>query len=598
MPEYRAPIRDIQFVIRELLGVEDHYANLSGCEQVSGDELGAIFDAGAQFAEQVLAPINRSGDEQGCSFVDGAVTTPDGFAEAFYAYCKGGWQGLNIAAEYGGQGLPPSVGMVVGEMNGAANYAWTMYPGLAQAPITCLVNGGSDAQKQVWLPRLVSGEWAGTMCLTEAHCGSDVGLVRTRARDNGDGTYAIDGTKIFISGGEQDITPNIIHMVLARVAGAPEGTKGISLFIVPKYLVEPDGALGERNGVRCGAIERKMGIKASATCVMNFDGATGYLVGEENRGLEVMFNIMNAARLGTALQGVSLGELSFQGALAYARERLQMRSLTGAKNPDGPADPIIVHADVRRMLMTQKALTEGSRSFIYWLSRQVDLTKYGSEEQASEADELLSLLTPIAKAFCTEAGVEVCGIGMQVFGGHGYIRDHGMEQALRDARIATIYEGTTGIQSLDLLGRKVMGSGGSLLRNFTKRIHKFCQRQGDNAAMAEFVEPLAELNSEWGDITMKVGEKAVVSADEIGAASVDYTLYSGYVSLAYMWAQMAEVALAKLEAGDADSAFYQAKLATARFYFKRILPRTMAHAAAALAGADTVMQLDCDAFAF
>ena len=598
MPQYRAPIRDMQFVIRDLLGVEDHYASLSGCEQVTGDLLDAILEAGAQFAEEVLAPINRAADEQGCSFADGAVTTPDGYAEAFRAYCDGGWQGLNIDQQYGGQGLPPSVGLAVGEMNGAANYAWSMYPGLAHAPMTCIINGGSEAQKQAWLPRLVSGQWAGTMCLTEAHCGSDVGLLRTKARDNGDGSYSVDGTKTFISGGEQDITENIVHAVLARLEGAPEGTKGISLFLVPKFLLDQNGELGARNGVNCGAIEHKMGIKGSATCVMNFDGATGYLLGEENRGLEVMFNIMNTARLGTALQGVSLGELSSQGALAYARERLQMRSLTGVKNPDGPADPIIVHPDVRRMLMTQKALTEGSRAFIYWLARLADIAKFGPEEQAKEADDLMSLLTPVAKAFCTETGVEVCSTGMQVFGGHGYIRDHGMEQALRDVRISTIYEGTTGIQSLDLLGRKVMGSGGKLLRNFTKRIHKFCEGQADKPVLADYTGPLAQLNAQWGDITMKVGEKAMESADEIGAASVDYAMFSGYVSLAYMWAQMAEVALAKLETDPADAAFYQAKLATARFYYQRILPRAQAHAAAALAGADTVMQLDEDAFAF
>jgi hypothetical protein len=588
----------MQFVIRELLGLEDHYSSLHGCESVSGELLDAIMAGGAQFAEQVLAPLNRSGDEQGCRYEAGAVTTPDGFREAFQAYCAGGWQGLGVALEDGGQGLPPSVGMILGEMNGAANYAWSMYPGLAHAPITCIVNGGTEAQKRQWLPPLISGEWAGTMCLTEAHCGSDVGLLRTRASDNGDGSYAISGTKMFISGGEQDITDNIVHAVLARVEGAPEGIRGISLFLVPKVLLDAEGALGQRNGVHCGAIENKMGIKGSATCVMHFDGATGYLLGELNRGLEVMFKIMNTARLGTALQGVSLGDLSFQGALAYARERLQMRALTGPSNPQDPADPIIVHPDIRRMLMTQKALSEGSRAFIYWLARLADQVQYGTAERAAQAEELLSLLTPIAKAFCTETGFEACNLGVQIYGGHGYIRDNGMEQLLRDARIASLYEGTTGIQSLDLLGRKVMGSGGALLRRFTKLIHRFCEAQQGNAALAEFTVPLGECNAEWGDITMKIGEKALHNADEIGAASVDYTLYSGYIALAYMWAQMALVAQEQLEAGAADSRFYQAKLDTARFYFQRLLPRTRAHAAAALAGADAVMHLDADDFAF
>ncbi len=598
MSQYRAPLRDMQFVIKELLGVEDHYARLSGCEEVGEDLLEAISQSGAKFAEQVLAPINGSGDSQGCRFDHGQVTTPDGFAEAFREFGAGGWQGLRIPVADGGQGLPPSAGIAVSEMFGAANYAWSMYPGLAQAPITCIRAGGTEQQKQTWLPRLISGEWAGTMCLTESHCGSDVGLVRTKAIANGDGSYRISGTKIFISGGEHDMTPNIIHAVLARLEGAPAGTKGISLFIVPKVLLNEDGSLGERNAVHCGSIEKKMGIKGSATCVMNFDGATGYLLGEENRGLEVMFKIMNAARIGTALQGVSLGDASFQGALAYAQERLQMRALSGPKNPDGPADPIIVHPDVRRMLMTQKALTEGSRAFLYWLSRLTDLAEYGSAEDAKVADDLMSVLTPIAKAFCTETGFEVTSLGVQVYGGHGYIHEHGMEQLMRDMRIAMIYEGTTGIQSLDLLGRKVMGSGGELLRNFTKLVHKFCKAHADDEAMAGFIAPLQAANAQWGDLTMQIGTRAMQNPDEVGAASVDFTMFSGYVVLAYLWAQMAQVAQRKLAEGAADRAFYEAKLVTARYYFERILPRTSGHAAGALAGADSVMALDAGHFAF
>ena len=590
MPEYRAPLRDMNFINKELLGLE-HYQQLNGCEELGEDLWDAITDAGAKFAENVLAPINRSGDEQGCRLTDGQVTTPDGFADAFRQYGEAGWQTLTIPASEGGQGLPPSLGTTIAEMTSAANYAWSMYPGLAHAPITCIRAGGSATQKATYLPKLYSGEWAGTMCLTESHCGSDVGLLRTKASLNTDGSYSISGTKVFISGGEQDITDNIIHAVLARVEGAPEGTKGISLFLVPKLMVNEDGSLGARNDVHCGSVEKKMGIKGSATCVMNFDGATGFLLGEENRGLEVMFKIMNAARLGTALQGVCLGEASFQGALAYANERLQMRALSGPKNPEGLADPIIVHPDVRRMLMTQKALVEGSRAFIYWLARLNDLSQHGSDIQATEADDIMALLTPVAKAFCTETGFEVTSLGVQVLGGHGYISEHGMEQLMRDMRIAMIYEGTTGIQSLDLLGRKVMGSGGKLLRNFTKQIHKFCEAHKDNESLKDMLSMLAEVNAQWGEITVKIGEKAMEDPDEIGAASVDYTLFSGYVALGYMWAQMAELAQRKINEG-ADPDFYTAKMATAQFYFQRILPRAEAHARAAVAGADTVMALD------
>ncbi|HQQ62196.1 MAG TPA: acyl-CoA dehydrogenase C-terminal domain-containing protein [Pseudomonadales bacterium] len=599
MPSYSAPLRDIHFVLNELLDSASHYGSLQGCEPVSPDEMLAIIDSGRQFAEEVLQPLNKSGDEQGCKFENGKVTIPAGFADAFHQYCADGWQGFGVPVAHGGQGLPGSLGMVVNEMMGAANWAWTMYPGLAHAPVTCLLHGGTPEQQAMFLPKIVSGEWAGTMCLTEAHCGSDVGLLRTKAVKQADGSYKISGTKIFISAGEHDITSNIIHAVLARVEGAPKGTKGISLFIVPKINVNADGSLGAANNVNCGSIEKKMGLKGSATCVMNFDGATGYLVGEENRGLEIMFNMMNSARLGTGLQGLALGEASFQGALKYARERLQMRSLTGKKNPDGEADPIIVHPDVRRMLMTQKAIVEGQRAFLYWCSQLVDKTHFApTAEEKKSAEDLLGLLTPIAKAFCTETGVEVCNIGIQVFGGHGYIHEHGMEQIARDVRISTIYEGTTGIQALDLIGRKVMGSGGELLRNFTKVIHKFCEAHKDAADMAPFCAQLSDVNKQWGELTMAIGERAMKDAEEVGAASVDYTMYSGYIALAYMWAQMAQVAQAKIAAGADSDGFYAAKLATARFYFARILPRTGFHYAAALAGAETVMAIAEEKFAF
>lgn len=597
MLSYKAPLRDIRFVLNDLLDIS-HYQNLDGCDALGEDVVSAIIENAAKFAEEVLAPLNKAGDEEGCHFDNGKVTVPRGFAAAYHQYCTDGWQGFSLPQEHGGQGLPSSLGAAIGEMMGAANWAWTMYPGLAHAPVTCLLHGGTPEQQAFYIPKIIAGEWAGTMCLTEAHCGSDVGLLRTKAVKQADGSYKLSGTKIFISAGEHDITENIIHAVLARVEGAPKGTKGISLFIVPKVLVNPDGALGERNAVHCGSIEKKMGLKASATCVMHFDGATGYLVGQENRGLEIMFNMMNSARLGTAQQGLALSEASFQGALKYARERLQMRSLTGKKNPDGEADPIIVHPDVRRMLMTMKAIVEGQRAFLYWCGQLLDRTQCGSEEQRKEADDLLSLMTPIAKAFCTESAVEVCNLGIQVFGGHGYIHEHGMEQLARDVRISTIYEGTTGIQALDLIGRKVMGSGGALLRNVTKLIHKFCEANKAHADMAALCAALAECNSEWGDMTMKIGERAMQDAEEVGAASVDYTMYSGYVLLGFMWAQMARVALDKIAAGVDSDGFYAAKLATARFYFTRILPRAHMHASAALAGAETVMAISEEKFSF
>jgi alkylation response protein AidB-like acyl-CoA dehydrogenase len=463
--------------------------------------------------------------------------------------------------------------------------------------VTCLLNGGTEEQKKRYLPKILTGEWAGAMCLTESHCGSDVGLLRTKATPNGDGTYTLSGTKIFISGGEQDLTGNIVHAILARVEGAPAGTKGVSLFIAPKNWVEEDGTEGEFNNITCGSIEKKMGLKASATCVMNYDGARAVLLGEEGRGLDVMFKLMNSARIGTALQGLSMAEASLQGSVTYARERLQMRSLTGKKNPEGPADPIIVHPDVRRMLMTQKAFTEGSRAFVYWLAQLVDHEKFGDEEQKKAAEDLLGMLTPTAKAFCTEVSQEVTNLGMQVFGGHGYISEHGMEQIVRDGRISTIYEGTTGIQALDLLGRKVMGSQGALLASVTKLIHKYCKANCDNESLQSFIEPMQALNKEWGEITMQVGEKTMTNPDELGAASVDYLMYSGYVILGYLWMQMANVSQEKIAEGSNDP-IYKSKIATAQFYFERILPRAQVHKAAIQAGAASTMALTEEEFVF
>ena len=601
MPAYRAPLRDIDFVLNELLDSDSHYAGLRGCEPLEPESRTAVVRAAASFAEQIVAPLFRTGDEQGCRFQGGSVTTPDGYKEAFRKYGEAGWQALTAPAADGGQGLPSSLGMIVNEMIGAGSWAWSMYPGLALAPVSCLLSAGSDDQKSKYLPKLLTGQWAGTMCLTEAHCGTDVGLIRTKATRHSDGGYRISGTKIFVSGGEHDLCDNIIHTILARVEGAPEGTKGVSLFLVPKFLVNDDGTLGRRNDIECSSIEQKMGLKGSATCVMNFDAAEGVLLGTENHGLEPMFKLMNTARLGTALQGLAMGEISFQGAVAYARERLQMRSLTGIKNPGGEADPIIVHPDVRRMLMTQKAFVEGQRAFIYWLSQQIDLSRHGdSEDSCKQASELLELLTPIAKAFCTETAQEVTNLGLQVFGGHGYIAENGMEQIVRDGRICTVYEGTTGIQALDLIGRKVLATGGHLLRNVTALIREYCDRAAANPLLVEFIEPLTALNSEWESLTDEISEKAMSNLDELGAASVDYAMFSGYVMLAYMWAQMAEVTIARIDHGDGSDAgaFYAAKLSTARFYYRRILPRTTAHAVAARSGAADMMELDEDGFAF
>ncbi|WP_372864380.1 acyl-CoA dehydrogenase C-terminal domain-containing protein [Spongiibacter sp.] len=593
MPQYKAPLRDINFVLKNVLNADAHFASLAGREEVSEDLLDAIIAEGAKFAENVLSPLNQVGDQEGCVWSEDGVKTPTGFKEAYQQFAEGGWPSMTADPKFGGQGLPNSLGLVLTEMVSSGCWSWGMYTGLSQSAARLLENYAAEELQNTYLPKMTDGTWGGTMCLTEPHCGSDLGILRTKAEANADGSYNVTGTKIFISGGEHDMMENIIHLVLARIEGAPAGTKGISLFLVPKFLPDADNNIGERNGVSCGSIEHKMGIKASATCVMNFDGAKGFLVGEENRGLQAMFHMMNSARLGTALQGLSAGEASFQGALEYARERLQMRSLSGPKNPDGPADPLIVHPDVRRMLLTQKAFAEGSRAFIYWVAQLVDTFYFSGDEQArKDAEELSELLTPIAKAFVTETGLESANYGMQIFGGHGYISEWGMEQIVRDLRISTLYEGTTGIQALDLLGRKVMGSGGKQLAVFTKIIHKFCEEQSSRSEMAGFVSKLAELNKEWGEVTMKLGEKAMQNPDEVGAASVDYLMYSGYISLAYMWARMAAVAVD----GAADDDFLKAKLQTAQFYYDRLLPRTESHKLAMLNGADSLMAMPAEAF--
>lgn len=599
MPQYTAPLRDMHFVLHELLNAEQHYDKLPAFNgMVTKDLINQYLEAAADFCEKELSPLNQVGDREGCQWHDGEVTTPTGFKQAYEKYVELGFPSLTSPEEFGGQAMPNSLGTVISEMTGTSNWSWAMYSGLSHGAVRTIEHHGSDEQKQTYLPKLVSGEWTGTMCLTEPHAGSDLGIIRTKAEPNDDGSFAISGEKIFISAGEHDMAENIVHIVLARLPNAPKGTKGISLFIVPKFNVNADGSLAERNGVRCGSIEHKMGIHGNSTCVMNFDKAKGYLIGPENRGLACMFTFMNTARIGTAVQGLAASELSFQGALAYAKDRIAMRSLSGAKAPEREADPIIVHPAVRNMLLTQKAFAEGGRALLYFLAQQVDVVEQGATaEERQAADNLLSFLTPIAKAFLTETGYESANKGVQVFGGHGFISEHGMEQIVRDTRISCLYEGTTEIQALDLLGRKVLQSQGALLRDFTKIVHKYCESQQENAQMAQFIEPLAKLNKQWLDITTLIGQKAMQNPDEAGAVAVDYLFFSGYVSLAYFWAKMADIAQQQIAQGSTDP-FYTAKIKTAQFYFAKLLPRVHGHLAVMNSGGESLMALDVDEFVF
>lgn len=606
MPQYKAPLRDMRFLLNEVFDYTSHYASLSNGGEATPDMVDAILEGAATFCEEVLAPLNLSGDQEGCHFDNGEVTTPKGFKEAYKEYVAGGWQGLSHEVKHGGQGLPMSLNLLKAEMMGTANWSFTMYPGLSLGCMNTIMQYGTEAQKDLYMPPLVSGEWTGTMCLTEPQCGTDLGQVKTKAEPVGDGSYKLTGTKIFISAGEHDLADNIIHIVLARLPDAPKGTRGISLFIVPKFMVNADGSVGERNPVVCGSIEHKMGIRASATAVLNFDGAVGYLIAEPNKGLEAMFTFMNTARIGTAVQGVAHAELSYQGSLPYAKERRSMRALSGKKDADHIADALIWHADVRRMLLTQKAVAEGGRSMIYHAAKLADNmvngVLEGNKAKYEEFDDKLGFYTPILKGFLTEMGLASANIGMQVFGGHGYIKEHGMEQIARDARISTLYEGTTGIQALDLLGRKVLlTTKGKCVREFTGDIMALAKPHLlSGGPLGKMARQMACRALQWNVLTTRIMLRAAKDRDIVSSASVDFLMYSGYVMMAHFWLLQAIKATELLGSGKGKETaeFYKAKIQTAEFYFERMLPSADGHKKAALAPTSAVMAMHADHFTF
>ncbi|MES2090475.1 MAG: acyl-CoA dehydrogenase C-terminal domain-containing protein [Pseudomonadota bacterium] len=606
MPQYKAPLRDMRFLLNEVFDYSSHYASLSNGADATPDMVEAILEGAATFCEEVLAPLNLSGDQEGCHFDNGVVTTPKGFKEAYAEYVAGGWQGLSHPKEYGGQELPMSLNLLKSEMMGTANWSFTMYPGLSLGCMNTVMQYATPAQKSLYMPPLVSGEWTGTMCLTEPQCGTDLGQVKTKAEPQPDGTFKITGTKIFISAGEHDMAENIIHIVLARLPDAPKGTRGISLFIVPKFLVNAEGSVGERNPVVCGSIEHKMGIRASATAVLNFDAAVGYMIAEPNKGLEAMFTFMNTARIGTAVQGIAHAELSYQGALPYAKERRSMRALSGRKDADHSADALIWHADVRRMLLTQKAVAEGGRSMIYHAAKLADnmvngVTE-GNQAKYEAFDDKLGFYTPILKGFLTEMGLEAANIGMQVLGGHGYIKEHGMEQIARDARISTLYEGTTGIQGLDLLGRKVLlNTKGKCVREFTGDMLSLAKGHLlDGGPMGKMARSVAYRAVQWNVLTTRIMLRAAKDRDVVSSACHDYLMYSGYVMMSYFWALQAQKATELLASGKGTESaeFYKAKIQTAEFYFERMLPRADGHKQGMLAPSSSVMQMSNDHFTF
>jgi alkylation response protein AidB-like acyl-CoA dehydrogenase len=593
MGRYAAPQREIQFVLHELLDAEREFAALGAHGELTRELIDEILGQAGKFCQDMLFPLNARGDQLGCRFDAGVVTTPPGFKEAYRAFCEAGWPSITAEPEYGGQGLPHTIGYILEELLYSSNLAFAMYPCLTHGAYGAIRVHGTEQQKRTYLPMLASGRWSGTMCLTEPQAGTDLGLLRARAEPDGAG-YVLTGTKIFVSAGEHDLTENIVHLVLARLPDAPEGTKGISLFIVPKFLPDADGGVGTRNGVQCGAIEHKMGIHGNATCVVHFERAQAFLVGEQHRGLAAMFVMMNSARLGVGIQGLGLAEVAYQNAVAYAQERLQSRSLSGPKAKDKPADPIIVHADVRRMLLAQRAYTEGGRAFVYWLSLIFDKSlKHPDPDVRQASDDLVALFTPVLKAFITDNGFLSTNLALQVFGGHGYIRESGVEQYVRDARIGMIYEGTNGVQALDLLGRKVLLDGGARLRRFAGIVKDFLGREGSSPGMAEFVEPLGRLAGKIERATVELGMAAAVNRDEVGAAAVDYLRVMGHFVFAYLWARMAKLALAE---GPAPGSFYAAKLTTARFYFKRLLPEADCLLETMRAGASNLFELSPEAF--
>ena len=594
MPQYNPPLRDMQFVMHEVLKVTDELKVLPPHADIDADTINAVLEEGGKFAVEVTFPLNISGDEEGCTLdkTTHEVTPPKGFKEAYAKYVEGGWAALSCDPEYGGQGLPFVVNQCFYEMMNSANQAWTMYPGLSHGAYEALHAHGTDAQKKLYLPKLVSGEWTGTMCLTEPHCGTDLGLLRTKAEPQADGTYKITGNKIFISAGEHDMAPNILHLVLARLPDAPKGSKGISLFLVPKYHVNDDGSLGERNPIFCTGLEHKMGIHGNATAQLSLDGAIGTLVGEPNKGLPAMFVMMNAARLGVGNQSLGLTEVAYQNALAYAKERLQMRSLSGPKAKDKEADPIIVHPDVRKMLLTAKAYAEGARALQIYCTLLLDkVHSHPDEKVRAESEELVALLTPIVKAFITDNGHTATNACMQVFGGHGFIKEWGMEQYVRDNRINMIYEGTNTIQSLDLLGRKVLGNNGATLKKLGKLVGALVAEEGVNEKMAEFINPLAMLGEQMTKFTTELGFKGLQNPDEVGAAAVDYLRVAGHFVFGYLFARMAQVALREIANGNTDP-FYVAKLQTARFYFAKLFPETVTLMRTARAGSKVLMDTD------
>ena len=594
MPHYTPPLRDMQFVMHEVLKVTDELKVLPPHADIDADTINAVLEEGGKFAVDVTFPLNISGDEEGCTLdrTTHEVTAPKGFKQAYAQFVEGGWAALSCDPQYGGQGLPFVVNQCFYEMLNSANQAWTMYPGLSHGAYEALHAHGTEAQKKMYLPKLVSGEWTGTMCLTEPHCGTDLGMLRSKAEPQAEGTYRLTGNKIFISAGEHDMTANIVHLVLARLPGAPQGSKGISLFIVPKFNVNEDGTLGTRNGIWCGSLEHKMGIHGNATAQIVMEDAVGTLVGAPNKGLAAMFVMMNAARLGVGNQSLGLTEVAYQNALAYAKDRTQMRSLSGVKAPSQPADPIIVHPDVRKMLLTAKAYAEGGRAMAIYCTLLLDKELHHPDEKVrKDSGEIVALLTPIVKAFLTDNGHIATNACMQVFGGHGYVKEWGMEQLVRDNRINMIYEGTNTIQSLDLLGRKVLGNNGATLKKFGKLVSSLIAEEGVNEQMAEFINPLAGLADQMIKFTTELGFKAFQNPDEVGAAAVDYLRVAGHLVFSYFWARMAQVALRELAAGNADP-FYLAKVQTARFYFAKLLPETATLMRTARSGSRALMDTD------